>query len=172
MTHGLWQAPYLHLDPLVTFFWLLHLTDVKLVFNSELKQEAHELQIWVARKRIIIAQTKRELSERDWNERLGLFTLLSLNFLTKFERDISLTGQICNWCASQFWQDTWAHKWSLIWRIYKIRPQAQISDLSRIDENRHLVYDKCSQSGHMWTETLTYSYCETHSEIRSQIHLK
>jgi hypothetical protein len=26
---------------------------------------------------------------------------------------------------------------------------SQISDLSRIYENRHLVYGKCSQSGHM-----------------------
>jgi len=39
-----------------------------------------------------IAQTKRELFSRSWNERLGSFTLLSeLGILVEIRRDISLT---------------------------------------------------------------------------------
>ena len=105
----------------------------KVFLNSEVKQEAiHEnnlmdynsessvwqnleiILMWRSFKIFIcflqeriffIAQTKRELFWRSWNERLGSFTLLSLKFLAEIRRDISLTGQICNWCASQFWQD-------------------------------------------------------------------
>jgi hypothetical protein len=40
-----------------------------------------------------IAQTKRELFSRSWNESLGSFTLLSeLGILAEIRRDISLTG--------------------------------------------------------------------------------
>jgi hypothetical protein len=45
------------------------------------------------RKFLYIAQTKRELFSRSWNERLGSFTLLSeLGVLAEIRRDISLTG--------------------------------------------------------------------------------
>ena len=124
----LWQDPYLHQDLIVAFvFWILHLTDVKILFsNSEVKQETiHEKNlmdynsgssIWqifeiilmwrlFLQEIIFIAQIERELLWRNWNERLGSFTLLSLKFVAGIKRDISLTGQIWNWCASQFWWD-------------------------------------------------------------------
>ena len=117
VTHDLWQDPYLHPDPFVTFlFWILHLTDVKLVFNSEVKQEAiHEknlmdynsgssvwqifeiilmwrlfkIFIWFLQERIVIAQAKRELFRKKLKWKNWIFHITEFEV---FGRDISLKG--------------------------------------------------------------------------------